>query len=145
MFGSLIPLLSNEFKVILIDTIGSGSSSRPKWDIKNGFDADLFFSKTLESWREAMNLKDFYLIGFSYGGYIAGTYASMYPKHIRKLILCGPLGLAQKPLNFGKVARHDKWDDMPYMMKVLKEKTWGYIRPQDVLRRILKTRNEKEV
>ena len=83
--------------LILIDTIGSGSSSRPKWDIKNGFDADLFFSKTLESWREAMDLKDFYLIGFSYGGYIAGTYASMYPKNIRKLILCGPLGLAQKP------------------------------------------------
>ena len=112
-----------------MDMIGSGSSSRPEWDINNGFDADLFFSRILENWREALGLTNFYLVGFSYGGYIAGTYASMYPKHIRKLILCGPLGLAQKPLNFGRVARHDKWDQMPKVMQVLKDKTWGQIRP----------------
>ena len=115
-FGTLIPLLSNDFRVILIDMIGNGSSSRPKWDITDGFDADLFFSRILENWREEMELTDFYLAGFSYGGYIAGTYASMYPKHIRKLILCGPLGLAKKPLNFGRIARHDHFDQMPYMM-----------------------------
>ena len=41
-----------------------------------------------------MNLSDFFLVGTSYGGYIAGNYASLYPKHVRKLILCGPVGLA---------------------------------------------------
>ena len=129
MFSSLITALARNFRVILVDLIGNGSSSRPKWDIVDGFDADLFFSKILENWREAMELTDFYLVGTSYGGYIAGCYASFYPKHIRKLVLCGPVGLAQKPLNFGKVARHEKWDEMPYLLKVLKGKTWGRIRP----------------
>ena len=42
MFSCVIPALAYNFRVILIDLIGNGSSSRPKWDITNGFDADLF-------------------------------------------------------------------------------------------------------
>ena len=42
MFSCAIPALAYNFRVILIDLIGSGSSSRPKWNITNGFDADLF-------------------------------------------------------------------------------------------------------
>ena len=82
------------FRVILIDLIGNGSSSRPTWDIENGLDADICYSVMLENWRSAMELTDFYLVGASYGGYIAGNYAATYPKHIRKLVLCGPVGLA---------------------------------------------------
>ena len=81
------------------------------------------------------NLTDFYLVAHSYGGYLMGTYASLYPQHIRKLILLSPLGLAQKPLNFGKIAIDRKWDEAPWAVRQLKDKYWGKIRPLDLGRR----------
>jgi cardiolipin-specific phospholipase len=53
---------------------------------------------SIEKWRVAIgNMTDFVLLGSSYGGYLAGTYASRYPQHIRKLILATPLGVPFKP------------------------------------------------
>ena len=120
-FDELILVLATNFRVILIDLIGNGSSSRPKWDIENGLDADICYSVMLENWRRAMDLTDFYLVGTSYGGYIAGNYAASYPRHIRKLVLCGPVGLAQKPPNFSRVARHDMFDKMPLFVRMVKD------------------------
>jgi pimeloyl-ACP methyl ester carboxylesterase len=52
----------------------------------------------MEKWRVAMKDLDYFvLVGHSYGGYLAGTYASHYPQFIRKLILLSPLGLKFKP------------------------------------------------
>ena len=42
------------------------------------------------------NLKDFYLVGHSFGGYMMGNYANQYYKHIKKLILVSPVGIKQK-------------------------------------------------
>jgi len=47
-----------------------------------------------------MDISEFYLVGHSYGGYLTGTYSSMYPQHIKKLILLSPLGLKFKPKDF---------------------------------------------
>jgi len=38
-------------------------------------------------------LTDFFLIGHSFGGYIAGLYSEKYYKHIKKLILLSPIGI----------------------------------------------------
>jgi pimeloyl-ACP methyl ester carboxylesterase len=38
-------------------------------------------------------LKDFYLVGHSFGGYVCGNYALKYHTKIKKLILLSPLGL----------------------------------------------------
>lgn len=40
-----------------------------------------------------VELKDFVLIGHSFGGYICGNYALKYPDKIKKLIMLSPLGL----------------------------------------------------
>ena len=40
-----------------------------------------------------MDLDKFYLVGHSFGGYVAGNYALKYDKHIIKLILLSPLGM----------------------------------------------------
>ena len=78
-----------------------GTSSRPKWTIKNGSDADDYFMDVLEKWRIEMGgMTDFYLCGHSYGGYLSGTYASKYPQHIRKLVLLSPAGLKVKPKDY---------------------------------------------
>ena len=57
-----------------------GSSSRPKWTIQNGDDADDYMITIMEKWRIAMgNLTDFILGAHSYGAYLGGTYAAKYP------------------------------------------------------------------
>jgi pimeloyl-ACP methyl ester carboxylesterase len=38
-------------------------------------------------------LKDFYLVGHSFGGYVCGNYALKHHSKIKKLILLSPLGL----------------------------------------------------
>ena len=78
-----------------------GSSTRPHWTCKNGAEADAFFMAAIEKWRINMgNLTDFYLAAHSYGGYLFGSYAAMYPQHVRKLLLLSPLGTKQVPENF---------------------------------------------
>lgn len=71
------------FYMILIDNIGTGASSRPSDYIEKFADcaenSTRYFVEYIEKWRVAMdNLTDFYLLGHSYGGYMAGSYASIY-------------------------------------------------------------------
>ena len=52
----------------------------------------------MERWRVAMDdLKDFYLVGHSFGGYLVGNYAAQYPQHIKKLMLLSPIGVKPVP------------------------------------------------
>ena len=46
------------------------------------------------------DLKDFYLAGHSFGGYICGHYAYQYPQNIRKLLMLSPVGVPPKPEDF---------------------------------------------
>ena len=59
-----------------------GSSSRPKdfdHKIMSEDQCTEYFNESIEKWRIQMgDLKDFYLAGHSYGGYIAGNYALRY-------------------------------------------------------------------
>jgi pimeloyl-ACP methyl ester carboxylesterase len=72
--------LAEQFHVIMIDIIGMGGSSRPKFEINSADEADMFFVEFLEKWRIAMgDLKGFILAGHSFGGYICGHYACRYP------------------------------------------------------------------
>ena len=87
------------FYMILIDNIGTGASDKPD-DYLNSFSSDAKSSthytiEYIERWRQAMGLTDFFLLGHSYGGYMAGSYASKYHQHIKKLILMSPVGLRQ--------------------------------------------------
>lgn len=64
-------------------------------------DADDFFVQFLEKWRLAMgDMKDFFLAGHSFGGYICGHYAVRYPQNIKKLLMLSPAGVMKKPDNF---------------------------------------------
>ena len=56
-----------------------------------------YFVEYLEKWRKAMkNITNFFLIGHSYGGFIAGHYACKYHFHIKKLLLMSPVGIKEK-------------------------------------------------
>jgi pimeloyl-ACP methyl ester carboxylesterase len=41
-----------------------------------------------------MDLKDFHLLGHSFGGFLVTSYALKYPERIKKLILAAPVGIA---------------------------------------------------
>jgi pimeloyl-ACP methyl ester carboxylesterase len=84
--------LASKFRVIAIDQIGWGASSRPDFTCKNTEEAESWFVESLEEWRKAKQLDDFILLGHSLGGYVASRYALKYPDHVKHLVLVGPAG-----------------------------------------------------
>lgn len=87
--------LCQYFTVYTIDWIGMGSSDRPsnfKFDCTPTQAKD-YVVDHFETWRKAMALKDFYLVGHSFGGYNVGHYAVKYPRHIKKIVFLSPIGI----------------------------------------------------
>ena len=98
IFYKILKPLSEKFHVILVDILGMGASSRPEFTAKTADEGDEFFVDFIEKWRIAMgDLKDFYLAGHSFGGYICGHYAYRYPQNIRKLLMLSAVGVPNKP------------------------------------------------
>ena len=79
LFYKSIKSLSKNFHLFLFDIIGMGASSRPAFPCTDNLQADNFFIQVFEDWRNNLGLTDFFLAGHSFGGYLMGTYASLYP------------------------------------------------------------------
>ena len=94
LFYKVMKPLSMRFKLILIDLIGMGNSSRPtNFSLEfSAQEAVEYFVDYLETWRCKMGITDFYLAAHSFGGFICGHYALKYHSHIRKLLLLSPIG-----------------------------------------------------
>ncbi|KAL3639102.1 hypothetical protein CASFOL_017009 [Castilleja foliolosa] len=88
--------LANHFKVIAIDQLGWGGSSRPDFTCKSTEETEAWFIDSFEEWRRSKNLANFILLGHSFGGYVAAKYALKHPEHVRQLILVGPAGFASE-------------------------------------------------
>ncbi|KAE8712639.1 putative 1-acylglycerol-3-phosphate O-acyltransferase [Hibiscus syriacus] len=67
--------LANCFKVIAIDQLGWGGSSRPDFTCKSTEETEAWFIDSFEEWIKATNLSNFILLGHSFGGYVAAKYA----------------------------------------------------------------------
>ncbi|KAM3277268.1 hypothetical protein ACQJBY_045238 [Aegilops geniculata] len=86
--------LASRFRVIAIDQLGWGGSSRPDFICKSTEETDAWFIDSFEEWRKAKNLNNFILLGHSLGGYVAAKYALQHPEHVQHLILVGPAGFS---------------------------------------------------
>lgn len=64
---------------------------------KTEAEAEEYFVNFLESWREVLSLKDFYIAGHSLGGYIACLYAMKYPEKVKGMLLLEPWGFFDAP------------------------------------------------
>ncbi|XVF63753.1 hypothetical protein PTKIN_Ptkin09bG0111800 [Pterospermum kingtungense] len=88
--------LAGRFKVIAIDQLGWGGSSRPDFTCKSTEETEAWFIDSFEEWRKAKNLSNFILLGHSFGGYVAAKYALKHPEHVQHLILVGPAGVSSE-------------------------------------------------
>lgn len=88
--------LASRFRVIAIDQLGWGASSRPDFTCKSTEETEAWFIDSFEEWRKAKNLDEFILLGHSFGGYVAAKYALKYPEHVKHLILVGSAGFSDE-------------------------------------------------
>ncbi|KAL8130632.1 hypothetical protein V2J09_019787 [Rumex salicifolius] len=86
--------LASRFRVIAIDQLGWGGSSRPDFTCKSTEETEAWFVDTFEEWRKAKGLSNFILLGHSFGGYVAAKYALKHPEHVQHLILVGSAGFS---------------------------------------------------
>ncbi|GAB5372728.1 hypothetical protein AAMO2058_001689700 [Amorphochlora amoebiformis] len=94
--------LTSKYHVYAVDLLGWGLSSRPPWpkNVSCAEDAENFFVESLERWRRAVGLNTpFILLGHSYGGYLSTAYATRYASNIKKLLLAGPAGVNDRPVD----------------------------------------------
>ena len=82
--------------VISFDLPGFGRSSR--FDFTPDAEAaEEEFVKTIERWREAMEIEQFILLGHSFGAFLACCYGIKHPSHVRHIVLVDPWGFAEGP------------------------------------------------
>lgn len=95
---SLCEGLSKYHQCILVDQRGTGKSTPSVLDsttINIAFTLDDF-----EAIRNQLGLKQWSVLGFSYGGYLASLYANYYPNSLSSLILLGSMGLNISVFNY---------------------------------------------
>jgi 2-hydroxy-6-oxonona-2,4-dienedioate hydrolase len=92
-FGPIVPLLTNRFRMILIDLRGHGMST---YNHRVESNDDLV--EDIHHVLEALNVKEFYMLGQSSGSIWCLRYAALYPEQVEKLILVSPLPLIGPPL-----------------------------------------------
>jgi pimeloyl-ACP methyl ester carboxylesterase len=76
------------------DLLGFGRSSRPPFSL-DPIVAEAQFVESIEDWRKEMGLKEFILLGHSFGGYLATSYSLKYPDYVKSLILADPWGFPE--------------------------------------------------
>lgn len=94
---SLCELLAEDFKCILPDQRGTGKSIPAVYD-----SATISISLTVEDFeaiRKSLDLEEWTVLGFSYGGYLASAYVQSYPSAVSNLILLGSMGLNTDTFN----------------------------------------------
>lgn len=79
--------LAGLHRVLCVDMRGHGKSDKPATSYKTGD-----FMDDMVSWLETMGLHEFYLVGHSFGGYIATLLAVRFPERVKKLVLMNTTG-----------------------------------------------------
>jgi pimeloyl-ACP methyl ester carboxylesterase len=91
-----IESLANNRNVFAIDLLGFGRSSR----INFSFDNEVIVKQyihCLNEWRKQIQLKEFILLGHSFGSFLAINYALNHSNCVKHLILCEGWGLSKAP------------------------------------------------
>jgi len=89
MWWPNIAAFSKDYRVYAVDVMGQPGRSRPNEPIRNVADFASWLTATLD----ALHLDCVFLVGMSFGGWLALNYAVAAPQRVRKLVLLSPGGL----------------------------------------------------
>ncbi|XP_076814591.1 (Lyso)-N-acylphosphatidylethanolamine lipase-like isoform X1 [Clavelina lepadiformis] len=98
LWASNLDELSSRRPLYAFDLLGFGRSSRPNFK-KVPEEAEEMFVESIEEFRQATNLDKIVLLGHSFGGYLASSYALKYPDRVKNLILVDPWGFPARDPN----------------------------------------------
>ena len=87
-------VLAKKYDVYCVELPGMGGSDRPDWSAWDPTQAIALFQERLESWRTAIGLDKFALLGHSLGAMVAAAYAVRFGHHVKALVLVSPVGVA---------------------------------------------------
>ena len=87
-FSPLVPFLSKNYRLFLIDLPGFGLTEKPTDDFSS-FD----YARVITIWLKKKKLKKIILVGHSFGGKIVAIIGSKNPEMIKKLILIASSGI----------------------------------------------------
>ncbi|KAF8579332.1 alpha/beta-hydrolase [Ramaria rubella] len=88
-----------------LDWLGMGRSARPAFRVRarrediagRVEEAEAFFVRSLEEWRERVGVERMTLVGHSLGAYVSVVYALRYPERVARLVLLSPAGVPHDP------------------------------------------------
>lgn len=102
-FNSWAKELQKKYRVIRLDLMGfglTGPNDSNNYSIENHI-------RVLKTFVNILNIKEFHIVGSSFGGWLAWEFASRYPQRIKKIVLIDAAGFLEEeniPLPF-KLAR----------------------------------------
>jgi pimeloyl-ACP methyl ester carboxylesterase len=91
------------YQVIVPDLPGFGQSDKLQnpWKVND-------YLKWLEDFAEELNIQDFYLLGYSFGGALASKISVKYPQRVKKLFLVASAVIRQKTTKKTFLAKFSK-------------------------------------
>jgi len=105
------PALEKQLTVIYVEPLGTGGSAR----LPAGETYSLTrFATQLETLRVALHLGKACVIGHSFGGLIAATWASEHPDSVGELVLYSSPSRSDKEFGEAMAAGLDHWKDRPW-------------------------------
>lgn len=120
----LVNELKSQFQCFSLELLGFGDSSKPK--INYLIDDQVAF---LKQFVETLQLKKFYLAGYSYGAWVASAYAIRHPLTLHRLGLIAPAGIRDDSF----VGRYDHlkpllWETKLVDLAIALYKPFAYLR-----------------
>ncbi|KRX10555.1 hypothetical protein PPERSA_05375 [Pseudocohnilembus persalinus] len=109
LYSKCFSKLSEKYDIYAIDLLGMGLSSRPDFEISSVQECIAFFVDSIELLRQKLGLKKFYLVGHSFGGYIASNYTLRHSEIVQKLFLISPIGIRKR-------SAQENWQDEKKMI-----------------------------
>jgi triacylglycerol lipase len=90
IWAPIMARLAKKYRVIAMDHIGCGQSSKPMLDYRIQT-----FAEFLQGFIESLKVERATLVGHAFGGWVASLYASQHPEIVDKLILVSASGVTR--------------------------------------------------